>query len=248
MAAALRNVDEIRVLRHLLIIDRIRYARDMNITQEQAVFLAIVTTQLIGQIQDNIANCRTLALRPPNPFLFLFRFGSSLLLGGMRIDAYIIRCIEDVYRRIRMATYNEAAPDFNDISIIGRSAIPWAIADINAYACKWGIDVSTATDICNWLITVYELTKTPAAGVIEPFPIATGADLAAAFTAFGAMPALQMTKIAEDVYMRFRFIVLQTCSLTTRQGSDLDQQAQLMMFYEEQRKIHSLASQCLGGS
>lgn len=247
--AAVRTIDDIHVLKHILIKDTGRYARDMSISKGAAQYCSSLVTHMVYDIQENMANCQTNMLVPLNPFTFLFRFGYRIS-QEVNVDAYLVRVTEDLFRRIKMALYNEPSPDFNDISLLGRSSVPWAIVDINQYACKWGIDIVMATDICNWLIGVYEsvklITPTVAPTPVQLFELATGS-LSVALKDFGGMSALNMTRLAEDVYMRFRYIVLQRCGLTTNSMNNLDYQAQLLMFYDEQRKVHNLSNQCLQG-
>lgn len=243
-----KTFDDIQVLKHILIKDIARYARDMSVSIAVASYCSQVVTQLVYDIQQNMANCQTNKLAPLNPFTFLFRFG-FLISREVTVDAYIVRVTEDLYRRIKMALYNDAAPDFNDISLLGRSSVPWAVVDINVYACKWGIDIVMATEICNWLIEVYEIVKATNNAndpQIPRFLLATGR-VNEALKDFGGMSALNMTRLAEDVYMRFRYIILQSCGLSTGTMTNLDYQAQLLMFYDEQRKVHNLSNQCVQG-
>lgn len=243
-----QRTGDIYILKHFLIRDESRYARDMNLLDVTATYCAQAITQMVFDIQENMANCKTNVIRPLNPFEFLFHFGGIIRHAEAGItDAYLVRVTEDMYRRMKMALYNEPAPDFNDTTRLGNSSVPWAIADINLYACKWGIDINTATDICNWLIGVYEAAKVTAGVVpMEFFPFAH-ADLADALRDFGGMSALRMSQLAEDVYARFRYIVLQSCALTTNPTNQLDCQAQLLMFYEEQKKMHLMSTQCMSG-
>lgn len=245
---------DVKVLKHLLIKDTARYARDMNVSEHSGMYASDVVWKCILQIQNSIGNCSTQNMKPLSPFLFLFRFGADIAHteGVGLTDVVLVRVVEDMYRRVRMGLYNEPAPDFNDIFSLGGGTVPWAINDTNAYACKFGIDVSTATTLCNWLIEIYKSVKaTPSTFVNANLPannmIVTD-NVLLAFQSFSAMPSIHITRLLEDVYTRFRFIVLQSCSINATPSSDLDYQAQIMMFYNEQRKIADMASQCLQGA
>lgn len=242
-ARAQTTIDRVLILKHLLIKDTARYARNMAINRGAAEYLSQLVTECIFDIQENMANCQTLTINPLNPFLFLFKVGFGLLhLDNSLTDAYLIRAVEDVYRRVRLALYNDEPVDFNDPPGLSNHALPWAIVDIDAYACKWRIDVSTATEICNWLVEVYEAAKGKGA-TSTPFnppqhPI-LNTDLPDVFQNFTTMSSIELTKLAEDIYARFRYINLQHCSLGINSSSNLDFEAQLQMFYKEQKRLQN---------
>lgn len=244
-------MNEVKVLKHLLIKDTARYARDMNVSEVSGSYASLVVQTCILQIQSGIGNCSTHNMQPLSPFLFLFRFGADIAVTETDMtDVVLVRIVEDIYRRVRMALYNEPAPDFNDIFSLGGGTVPWAINDTNAYACKFGIDVSTATSLCNWLIEIYKSVKGNSFGAddLPANPMIVTDNTLTAFQSFSAMPAIHITRLLEDIYTRFRFIVLQSCSINANPSSELDYQAQMMMFYNEQRKIADMASQCLQGA
>lgn len=264
-AVVVTNITQIKILRHLLIRDEMRYARDMQITPETARFCAQLTTEVIKKIQDGMAGCGTGKLRPANIFGYLAVVGNVFRLNMMADpypDAYLLRLVEDLYRRARVALYNEEPGDFNDIYSIGSSAMPWAINDINAFSCKHGIDIGMATSLSNWLISVYEyIGATDATRDINTISLVLtnahpdwGARIGGAaldsigmfnldvFLAEYSMTSLAMSKLAEDIYTRFRYIVLQAYQSNTNMiQSELDHEAQLALFYQEQRKLQALA-------
>lgn len=242
------SMDNVRILRHLLIKDVVRFGRNMSITPEAARFLSQTVTEIVYQIQDNMSSCHSNSIKPLNPFSFLLELGSVVIaLDAGITDAYLVRAVEDVYRRARVALYNQEPPDFNDLPSGGSASMPWAILDIDKYACKWNIDMTTATELCNWLLSIYELVKSravrPAPGaaaappVVIEFHAIASVPLVDVLDSFGTMTAQDMTMLAEDIYTRFRFLIIQYCSLTTGDGSALDYSAQLQLFYREQKKL-----------
>ncbi|KAI9549661.1 hypothetical protein GHT06_003847 [Daphnia sinensis] len=236
------SIDDVKVLKEYLIADRDRYAKDMGLTAVAAEWGAGFITNLIVAMEQLVLNCDTSIdmdkVVMENSPLKLLRLVAHSLNYGIKADVYLFKTVEDLWKRIRKSYFDEFPPNFNNMSSLGKCGTPWVITDSNAYACRFRIDIPLAIEICNILLELNSaLEKGSTSEFRKHYTKLANLD----FHEYD-MTLIQRVCLVEDLYARVRFMLLKSC--VTLDKTEYDQRAQLLIFYQQHRKLENAAKRC----